>query len=418
MEEKITFQSEVSYDLATYKEFTRINTYTISRTTICGIVYVLCMFYLLSALEYGYTAKTVLAVSLFSLGFHVYHWLRSRDGGIEYKRMLRSHGHIPRYQVSFGESGFIFRNIDSEKEISCSYGDMRCMKESKRLLILVDDLKTAHILDKTLLTGGSPEELVSFLRAKCPKLKRRIQKGRLGRCVWYLMRIVPVIMLLAALLVLLHIPAKLRGQFTNNTPARQMAEELAELDIHISAQALDTMLLWESDDTSYFPRYYGASKAYDLMSFEGMGQYDEAGVWTPSESGLYWFDMEVMYVDTMYSDFLRGVDAMDEVLAFTNVREDYTHADPETGTGRITVTFDYLGQSYLLNARYNYDWFDTEILYELGKILKSDHDPKSLWYTTSGQDILLYYGTVDQCDALENKTGLIFLDPVENRFYA
>ncbi len=414
MEDKITFQSEVHYDLATYREFGRIITFTTPRTTFCGILYVLCMLYLLSALDNSFTAKTVLAVSLFSLGVGFYQWFRNRDGGIPYKRMVRNNkDHIPHYRTTIDATGITSRNLDSGNEVTYSFTNFCRVLESKRLLVLVDDLKTSHILEKSTLAGGSPEELVCFLREKCPKLKKRVQKGRVGRVVWYLMRLIPVIMLLASLAVLLHIPEKLRGQFTNDTPSRQMVEELAQLDIHISDRALATILLWESDCVSLFPKYPGASKAYDLLCVEGMGQYDyETMEWTPSESGLYWFDLEVMNVDTMYSDFLRGLDYMDKAQTFANVSYDYSHVNIESGQGKITVSFDYWLQHYELEADYNYDWFDTDMLYHLGRILAADEDPKDLWMYTDGQGVLLYYGTQAQRDLLAKKTGIEFFDCV------
>ena len=418
MEENIKFQSEVCYDLATYKDFSRINTYTITRVTICGLVYVACMVYLLCTMAYSFSAKSVLILSLFTIGICVYQWYRNRDGGIQYKRMLRDNkDEVPHYQITVEEGGITIKNLSTGNERSGSFANIRQILESNRLLILVDDLKIAYTIDKTTLTGGSREELVRFLLAHCPNMKKRVRKGRFGCVIQFLIRTLPILMLLLSLAVLFHIPEKLRGQFTNDTPSRQMVEELAQLDIHISDRALATILLWESDCVSLFPKYPGASKVYDLLCVEGMGQYDyETMEWTPSTSGVYWFDLEVMYVDRIYTDFLTGLDAMDEALTFTNVMEDYSRADPESGLGMVTVSFDYLGQGYTLNARYNYDWFDTEILYELGKILSSDQDPKNLWYTTDGQGVLLYYGTKENADALQRKTGLYFLDPVANYF--
>lgn len=417
MEEKAVFQSEVSYDLATYKEFERINASTTPRVTFSGLLYVICMIYLLFMIEHSSTAKAVLALSLFSLGVWAFQWYRNRDGGIGYKRMLRGNNdQVPHYIITIDENAVTIKNLDSGKETPYRFANMRYLLESKRLLVLVDDLKTAYTIDKTTLTGGSRDELVRFLFEHCPNMKKRTRKGRFGCVIQYLIRILPILMLLLSLAVLLHIPEKLRGQFTNDTPARQMVEELAELDIHISNRTLDTILLWESDCESLFPSYYGASKVLDLMSFEGMGEYDyETGAWTPSESGLYWFDLEVMYVDSIYTDFLTGVDAMDEALTFTNVTEDYSHADLEAGIGKVTLSFDYQGQTRTLSAQYNYDWFDTDILYHLGRILEADEDPKELWMTTDGQGVLLYYGTEESKELLERKTGIDFFDCVTMR---
>ena len=419
MEEKNIFQSEVRYDLATYKDFTRINTDTLPRVLFCGVIYVLCMIFLLFMPKYSFIAKMNLVLSLFTLGAFTFQWFRNRDGGIHYKRMLRNHnGEIPQYLITIDENGFTIKNAATGNEISNNLGDLRYMLESKRLLVLVDDLKTAHIIDKSTLIGGSRDALVAFLHRYCPKLKKRVRKGGFGLILKALMLLLSIVTLLSSLAVLLHIPEKLRGQFTNNTPANQMVEELAELDIYISDQTLDTFLLWESDDTHLFPRYYGTSKAYDLLSFEGMGQYDyDTREWTPSESGVYWFDLEVMGVDTIYSDFLWGLDAMDEDLSFTNIQEDYSQVDIESGMGIVTFSFDYLGQRYTLNAQYEYDWFDTNMLTHTGRILQQDSDPKNLWYTFDGQGVLLYYGTPEQAEVLAKKTGTIWLDPVKNPVY-
>ena len=147
-----------------------------------------------------------------------------------------------------------------------------------------------------------------------------------------------------------------------------------------------------------------------------MGQYDyETMEWTPSESGLYWFDLEVMNVDTMYSDFLRGLDYMDKAQTFANVSYDYSHVNIESGQGIITVSFDYWLQHYELEANYNYDWFDTDMLYHLGRILAADEDPKDLWMTLDGQGVLLYYGTEESKDLLVKKTGIDFFDCVTMR---
>lgn len=428
MEEKTVFRSEVRYDLETYKECNKIYTWNYHGTTIKGLIAVLGIVFLLSMLEDTYIAKLCLIVSLFSLGMWAFQWYRNRDGGLQYKRMLRDNNNqVPHYQITIDENAVTIHNFDREKETPYSFADMRYILETKRMLILVDNLKTAYTIDKTTLTGGSREELVCFLLAHCPNMKKRVRKGRFGCVIQCLIRILPVLMLLASLAVLLHIPEKLRGQFTNDTPARQMVEELAQLDIHISDQALDTILLWESDCVSLFPKYPGASKVYDLLCVEGQGRYEKNvfhetffaqaydWTWTPSTSGVYWFDLEVMNISAIYSDFLKGVSAMDEALTFTNVTEDYSHADLEAGIGKVTLSFDYQGQTRTLSAQYNYDWFDTDMLYHLGRILEADDDPKDLWMTFDGQGILLYYGTEESRDLLVRKTGIDFFDCVTMR---
>lgn len=123
-----------------------------------------------------------------------------------------------------------------------------------------------------------------------------------------------------------------------------------------------------------------------------------------------------MNLESIYSDFLWGVDAMDESLTFSNISEDYSGVDLEAGTGKIAFSFDYLGQQHQLEAQYNYDWFDTDMLYALGRILAADDDPQDLWMTPDGgQGLLLYYGTEEEAKALSTKTGQTFFDCVTMR---
>lgn len=418
MEEKICFQSEVHYDLATHKEFQKISVENHLRTTMFGLLYVGCMVYLLSSLSYSFTAKSALALSLFSLCLWLFQWYRNRDGGIDYKRILRSNNCvIPHDLITLDENGITRRNLSTEKEISVEFSSIREILETKNLLILVDDLRIGHIIDKSTLTGGSRDALVSFLRKSCPKIKKRVRTGRFGRMVRYLMYSIAIFSLLASLAVLLHIPEKLTGQITNDMTYEEMAAQLAELDILIDPAVIEELKQYDGEYSDFlYPDY---PKVMNLLSLEGMGRHDyDTWEWTPSTSGVYWFDTEVMDAGAIYTNFLRGVDAMNENLTFSNVTEDYSSVDMESGMGIVTVSFDYLGKSYSINAQYEYDWFDTNMLTHLGRILKADSDLKDLWYTFDGQGVLLYYGTVEQVLALEQKTGLYFLDPCNNPLYS
>ena len=52
------------------------------------------------------------------------------------------------------------------------------------------------------------------------------------------------------------------------------------------------------------------------------------------------------------------------------------------------------------------------------RILDQDDAPEKLWYAYDGQALYLYYGTPEQEALLENKTGYIWLDPVNNPLYS
>lgn len=427
MEEKVTFQSEVRYDLETYKECNKIYTWNYSRTNISGLIAVLCMVFLFPRLETTYTAIFGLVFCLSYLGTWAFQWYRNRDGGLPYKRMLRDNNNqVPHYRITIDADAVTIHNFDREKETPCSFADMRYILETKRLLILVDNLKTAYTIDKTTLTGGSRDELIRFLYAHCPNMKKPVRKGRFGCVIQCLTRILPILMLLASLAVLFHIPEMLRGQITGNVSYEEIAEELRPLGIEISPEAIGELNQYAQENRLDFLSD-SRTQILNLLCWEGQGRYEKNvfhetffaqaydWTWTPSTSGVYWFDLEVMNISAIYSDFLQGVSAMDDSLTFTNVEEDYSNTDIFKGSGEIGLSFDYLGEHYTFSAQYNGDWFDTDMLYHLGRILAADEDPKDLWMTLDGQGVLLYYGTEESKDLLVKKTGIDFFDCVTMR---
>lgn len=356
--------------------------------------------------------------------FSLTYWLRRRklkDGGVAYKQLLYQYeGKTPHQMIHFEEDQLVFHNLCTGTERVIPYSQYVQLWESKNLLVLILDVNMYQMIDKRYITGGASGELIAFLQEKCPNLKKKVRKGKFGRFIRRLLWVVIGAGMVIALLNLLHIPEKLSGQITNDMSYREMAAELAEVGIIIDPATIDGLEAYEDTFSDPLAALYGSyPKVQDLLSLEGMGKYDyDSWEWTPSQSGVYWFDVEVMNVDSTYSDFLRGLDAMDEDLSFSNIVEDYSAVDMESGMGIVTFSFDYLGQSYTLNAQYEYDWFDTNMLFHMGRILNDDSDPKNLWYTFDGQGVLLYYGTYEEMIALKQKTGLYFLDPVRNPLYS
>ncbi len=371
----------------------------------------------------GSSPVRLLLVSLFSLGLFVFLWFRERNGGIGYKRMLHgNNGSPPRLRIMVGDSGMKSLNLDINQEVTTTFPSIRYLMESKNLLVLVDDLKMCHPIDKQNLEGGSSEELTAYLKQNCPKLKKRIRTGRFGRICMYLCIGINILALIFSLVHLLEIPERLNGQLRNSMSYQEMALELESLEIYISEQTIREMEEYDAEYALEYGEYYQdnptASKVLDLLYWEGAGVYDEeAGIWTPSPSGVYWFDMEYMDVSRMYTDFLNGVAALDDTLTFSNITEDCSRVDLESGEGLVIVGFDYLGKHYEFAAKYDYGWFDVEILRELALILDSDADPENLWYSLDGQALYLYYGTAEQAELLKKKTGTFWLEPVNNPLY-
>lgn len=146
-----------------------------------------------------------------------------------------------------------------------------------------------------------------------------------------------------------------------------------------------------------------------LLMWAGSGTTDwDNMVWTPAENGVYTFDREVFRLETMYTDFLRGVSALGgKELSFENIREDTGGVDWERGTGRRTVSFDWDGESYVLEAENHNDWFDVSAADALNRIILSRETGKSLYFATDGyQECIVFYRDSAWAEAFQTQTGL------------
>ena len=419
MNEESRFRSVFCITRERYMEFTKLNTECHFRNTLLLALPALCMAYLIFMLRYGTSAVTVLFLSILWLGILLWRLLRNRDGGLEYKRLLHANGGcVPCRKISITGSGILEPSEGTGKDILTSFDSVRFLMESENLLVVVTTLKLAHVFDKTTLEAGTRDDLVACLRQNCPRLQKRIRTGILGRIVQWVLLGITVLALIVSLAVLLDIPAKLSGRMTNSMSYQEMARELEAFDIHISDQAIAEIKAFDAEYALENGDYYDdnpyASKVYDLLCWEGTGSYSESDYsWTPSVSGVYWLDMEVMFVDRIYSDFFAGVSAMAPELNITDVTEDYSGVDWENGTGEVTVTFCLDGTTHTMKLSMMQDWIDLNVLYDLAKLLEQDQDPRSLWRCPDGQGILLYYGTEEQVQALSKKTGLDFHESIQ-----
>lgn len=146
-----------------------------------------------------------------------------------------------------------------------------------------------------------------------------------------------------------------------------------------------------------------------LLTEAGIGvtNYD-TWEWTPAENGVYFFDVEVFDIEKMYTNFLLGVSAIGEgELDFKNITEDTSGVDWEDGTGKRTVRFEWNGSIYTLEAKFEHDWFDTDILAGLNKIIIENGNGKRLYFTGDGyQGCIVFYRDAEWADAFGKETGL------------
>lgn len=130
--------------------------------------------------------------------------------------------------------------------------------------------------------------------------------------------------------------------------------------------------------------------------------------WKPSENGVYAFDVEIFDVENMYTNFLIGVSYLDrEELNFTNIVEDTSLVDWEDGTGSRSVSFDWNGQHFNIDAKVEGDWFDSSVADDLNRIIISQDIGKQLYFTSDGyQEGIVFYCDKEWANDFEKDTGL------------
>lgn len=139
----------------------------------------------------------------------------------------------------------------------------------------------------------------------------------------------------------------------------------------------------------------GFTEITDEMIASVHETYNEAypREWIPSSSQVYAFDMEILDVANMYSDFFKGITAINNnEFEITDIEEDMGIGSEDLGIGIRNVTFRYNGTSYQFHAKAMYDWFDGSIIGYMNKVFKKENNPNRLYYMTDGyQELIVFY---------------------------
>lgn len=138
----------------------------------------------------------------------------------------------------------------------------------------------------------------------------------------------------------------------------------------------------------------------------GEGSYDyETGIWTPSSSDVYAFDMEIFDMEHMYTLFLQGIASI--VPGFhcedvSEVMDGWDEADVWTD-GLLTGTMDQEkgpnvrfilnGHSYERQFHDYGDWFDPTAIDWINEVLATEGFNGQLYAVSDGwQGLILFYG--------------------------
>ena len=142
--------------------------------------------------------------------------------------------------------------------------------------------------------------------------------------------------------------------------------------------------------------------------------YDDDAAVQPSEPRQFFtFDVECMDLEHMYTNFLNSVSEIaGDDLMITDIEEDTSKVDYESGTGVQTVTFNCNGISYQYDAIVYNDWFDVKMLTFMSKVISEQNTGKNLYVTSDGyQECIVFYQTKDWVKRFNKSLGLHLEQP-------
>lgn len=396
-EGKKYFVSDVSYDLPTLRDYWA-HTMTGWRKWCAWISPVVVLLYV----AFNVTSSPEI-VKWFCIGYLILlavFILRERDGGKGYQKFLEESGGIPvRNLLYIRETGIRCRNPETEKDMQITYSEITSITRTKSLFILNLANGKTTLLNHRTLTGGTADELEQWLREQTgitkiprPVDNRIFRKATIGVAA-------------IGLVLALSLEANLFAPRPKNTTVSQATQVLAELGIRVPEVDEE---MWEEVPPEYMVE--------ELLYLAGMGEYDfDTFEWSPATSGVYTFDLEFFDVGNMYTDFLRGVEALSGgELEFTDVVEDDSHVDMDSGMGWKEVTFSFDGRTRTIRAELIYDWFDPSFANAIAELTEDNQTGKRLRFYFDGYQVAyVFWGDDAWAREFSRATGLRLTDRLE-----
>ncbi len=351
-----------------------------------------------------------MALSAGSLAAYLYQRYLLRSGK-RYRKLLKNfNGTVPTIYSSFDDNGIQLRSDPSGKEALISYTAVRRILETEHTLVLLIGRKKFQAIRKYSIRGGTPQELCAYIASRAGLRKSTPARGKVGSTVG----------ILYALVIAVGLGVALNKEYTDPilTPApadsyRQAADQLDSLGITgITPELLNK---YEEIYREYAGFGYTPDYRLDLLCYLGMGEYDEeTWEWTPSNSGVFWFDSESFNVALMYTDLLRGIRSLDpQALNFTEIEEDLSQVAIEEGKGIRKVSFLWEGKHHRFKAKENYDWVDTDVIDDVAKLVARAGNGKQLYFAwDGGQGFLVFYCDHAWAREFMEVTGIVLKETI------
>ena len=415
--ETCRFRSDFYHDLKLHKEFnrgirdTRLF-YRLVYLYIIGI-FTWCFWYMMIQMDapeiYANTAMIICGIWTLVEGIW---FLATRGGGIHYKRSLMLNGGQPTSDaVLFCEDHIITLEKESGNKATILYDNIRAACETENLLLLAMRYGTYLMVDKRELSC-SKDELGQFLYEKCPKLRhKKVRSNKWGMILRRTAWTVVAITFLIALYFhpVLQIDHRLKGQIHNGMKTTEIAAELETFGIGIHPQEhLDSLdEVWWS--------YLSNSKLENVLYRMGLGDRNfETGAYVPAQTGVCFTYYWSHFPENMYTDLLRGIDALCGDITIESISEDQSHADWENYDGYIAVDFILNGERQHLEAVFYEEWYDEQTFNALNTMIEK-HTGKRLYFCDF-DDIgcFIFYGDDTWAESFARRTGLELSSDINN----
>lgn len=410
-EEQIYFECQNEYTESFVKDY---NTFILF-SSIRGLlsIFVWPIYALIIALACAFDVFYASTALLFITIAAVMAFVRSRQKKPVqkfYKQMLiTNNGKEVREKRQFTQLGIHTENLDNGNQQFVSYEHFTGFMESKDMAALITSVNSWYVIDLRTLTGGTRDSFVDFLWQHCPLMKR---KKKLHKSTGKVINAMVVAMLvLSFLLAILNLPGlylkeRLGGTIGNHMTYQQIADKLEDVGITGADDKLITYLEEEYGDLKY-GNYDSDAEVLLLLSYLGEGNFSDYAGWTPSENGVYWFDLESWDPHCMYAYCLQGITALsDGNLQFTEMDADYSDVNWDTGVGTAKISFTFHDKKHTVSVAVDYDWFDPEFLDALSRIIGSENGKQLYFASDGGQGLFVFYGNAQWSKDFTKLTGI------------
>lgn len=252
MEEK-EFKSEHTWDLETYKEFSKGYMKSKATAKIVSIYYLFMCIYLLSMGQY----KLNLFISIFVLGICLAS-KKSKGKNIQYNRMLLANKNKPPHIITtINKDGIRATNVDTNNKDEYDFDQIISLAETSNLLILKFKYNLGIVINKNNLEGGNIEELTQLLLDNCPNIKKKkVHNGKSSKKleITYIILLIAIVIISSVLFIRESTKVRRFENIldTNNYLINDITSLYSELSIEYAIQANKeevTAYIYEFDDS-------------------------------------------------------------------------------------------------------------------------------------------------------------------------